>query len=109
MDDKLFPVAISLLTGLVLAIMLRAPEERYYAAQIADHLGENKDRSFSYGTKGGVDSTLRRLARVGWLTRVPDETDPAVTGRPRRAYYKLSEQGLSEGRRYVDMIRSLLR
>ena len=48
---------------------------------------------------GKLYPILAKLARIGWLAREREDTDPAEAGRPPRFYYRLTADG-AEAARY---------
>jgi DNA-binding PadR family transcriptional regulator len=48
---------------------------------------------------GTLYPILVRLERAGWLTTSWEEIDPVVEGRPARRYYRLTPDGVVNGRR----------
>jgi PadR family transcriptional regulator, regulatory protein PadR len=48
---------------------------------------------------GTLYPVLVRLERAGWLTKAWEEIDPTVAGRPARRYYRLTPDGIVDGRR----------
>src|SRR5690242_18439079 len=69
---------------LVLQAMLVHPEHEMYGLQICEAAGL---------PSGTIHPILARLERIGWLESRWEETDPSDAGRPRRRYYRLSEDG----------------
>lgn len=108
MDSKSFPFELSLFTAFVLRVILAEPEEHHYAARIFRDLELEKDAPYTFGTEAAVQSILKKLANAGWLTEIPDETDPKVTGKPRRTYYKITAVGQLEGGRYIAIVRDCM-
>jgi PadR family transcriptional regulator, regulatory protein PadR len=67
-----------------LAVMLRDPGAQYYGLELAESVGLRK---------GTLYPALARLEAAGWLTSGWEQIDPRREGRPRRRYYRFTEEG----------------
>ena len=77
-------------TQLVLRAMLAEPASEMYGLQICTAAGL---------PSGTIHPILARLEReFGWLTSRWEDVVPAEEGRPRRRYYKLTEDGAERAR-----------
>lgn len=47
---------------------------------------------------GKLYPILGRMTHAGWLTRAPEDIDPAKEGRPARYMYRLTERGTRQAR-----------
>jgi DNA-binding PadR family transcriptional regulator len=47
---------------------------------------------------GTLYPVLQRLQQAGWVAAQWEEIDPAAEGRPARRYYRLTPQGVADGR-----------
>jgi PadR family transcriptional regulator PadR len=74
---------------LVLRTMLADPTREMYGLQICQDAGL---------PSGTIHPILARLEGLGWLRSRWEETDPQEEGRPRRRYYKLTEDGAERAR-----------
>ena len=76
-------------TQLVLRAMLAEPTREMYGLQICTGAGL---------PSGTIHPILARLEGLGWLTSRWEDAIPAEEGRPRRRYYKLTEDGAERAR-----------
>ena len=77
-------------TQLVLRAMLAEPTQEMYGLQICTAAGL---------PSGTIHPILARLEReFGWLESRWEDAVPAEEGRPRRRYYKLTEDGAERAR-----------
>lgn len=76
-------------TQLVLRALLAEPTHEYYGLQICEAAGL---------PSGTIHPILARLEGLGWLESRWEEIDPAEEGRPRRRYYRLTEDGAESAR-----------
>ena len=77
-------------TQLVLRAMLAEPNQEMYGLQICEKAGL---------PSGTIHPILARLEREhGWLESRWENVKPEVEGRPRRRYYKLTEDGAERAR-----------
>ena len=77
-------------TQLVLRALLAKPTQEMYGLQICTAAGL---------PSGTIHPILARLEReFGWLTSRWEDAAPAEEGRPRRRYYKLTEDGADRAR-----------
>ena len=75
---------MTLTVQLVLRAMLAEPSREMYGLEIGGEAGL---------PSGTVHPILARLERFGWARSSWEDTDPATAGRPRRRYYRLTEDG----------------
>ncbi|MER6813581.1 helix-turn-helix transcriptional regulator [Spirillospora sp. NPDC000708] len=80
---------MTLATQQVLRTLLTEPTQEFYGLQIGQAAGL---------PSGTVHPILARLERLGWLESHWEEVDPAEQGRPRRRYYRLTEDGAEHAR-----------
>jgi PadR family transcriptional regulator, regulatory protein PadR len=76
---------ISLQTLRVLKVLVEQPSQQHYGLEILERTGLSA---------GSLYPILGRLEAAGWLTGEWETIDPAVEGRPRRRYYRLTSTGL---------------
>jgi DNA-binding PadR family transcriptional regulator len=76
-------------TQLVLRAMLAEPTQEMYGLQICEAAGL---------PSGTIHPILARLEGLGWLESRWEDANPAEEGRPRRRYYKLTEDGAERAR-----------
>jgi PadR family transcriptional regulator PadR len=74
---------------LVLRAMLGEPTREMYGLQICQQAGL---------PSGTIHPILARLEALGWLQSHWENADPQEEGRPRRRYYKLTEDGAERAR-----------
>jgi PadR family transcriptional regulator, regulatory protein PadR len=82
----------SIETRRVLTIFLDAPREEIYGFELTRAAGL---------PSGTVYPILRRLEDAGWVSSRWETIDQSQEGRRRRRYYRLSEDGVREGRKAV--------
>lgn len=75
---------MTLATQLVLRAMLAEPTRETYGLQICHDAGL---------PSGTIHPILARLERLGWLESWWEAVVPQEEGRPRRRYYRLTEDG----------------
>jgi PadR family transcriptional regulator PadR len=76
---------MTLPTQLVLRALLAEPTQEMYGLEVCAAAGL---------PSGTIHPILARLEREhGWLTSRWEDIDPVAEGRPRRRYYKLTEDG----------------
>jgi PadR family transcriptional regulator, regulatory protein PadR len=63
----------------------------------ADRYGYDLMRATSFPS-GKLYPILAKLARMGWLIREREDTDPTEAGRPQRFYYRLTADGVEAAR-----------
>lgn len=80
---------MTLPTQLVLRALLAEPTHEFYGLQICEAAGL---------ASGTIHPILARLEDLGWLESRWEEIDPAKEGRPRRRYYRLTENGAEAAR-----------
>lgn len=80
---------MTLPTQLVLRAMLEEPTDEKYGLQISEASGL---------PSGTIHPILARLEGLGWLESQWEEVDPHKQGRPRRRYYRLTEDGAERAR-----------
>jgi PadR family transcriptional regulator PadR len=71
-------------TQLVLRALLEHPTREMYGLEICGAAGL---------ASGTIHPILARLERLGWLGSRWEDIDPVKEGRPKRRYYRLSEDG----------------
>lgn len=76
-------------TQLVLRTLLAEPTREMYGLQIC---------SAAVLPSGTIHPILARWQRLGWLESRWEDIKPEDEGRPRRRYYKLSEDGAERAR-----------
>jgi PadR family transcriptional regulator len=92
-------VRISLQTLRVLSALLQSPLDKRYGLELSRATGL---------AAGTLYPILARLERAGWLMSEWEESDPKADGRPRRRYYRLSEDGAEWARdALIDAARTL--
>jgi len=69
---------------LVLRALLAEPAQEMYGLQICEASGL---------PSGTIHPILARLEGMGWLESHWEDVDPQEEGRPRRRYYKVTEDG----------------
>jgi PadR family transcriptional regulator PadR len=81
---------MTLPTQLVLRALLAEPTQEMYGLQICEQAGL---------ASGTIHPILARLEREhGWVTSHWEDISPQDEGRPRRRYYKLTEDGAERAR-----------
>src|SRR5436305_4318798 len=80
---------MTLPTQLVLRAMLAEPTREMYGLQIC---------AAAELPSGTIHPILARLEGVGWLESRWEDIDPIKEGRPRRRYYRLTDQGAERAR-----------
>jgi PadR family transcriptional regulator, regulatory protein PadR len=80
---------MTLTVQLVLRAMLAEPSREMYGLEIGGEAGL---------PSGTVHPILARLEGAGWAQSCWEDTDPAAAGRPRRRYYKLTQDGAERAR-----------
>jgi DNA-binding PadR family transcriptional regulator len=80
---------MTLATQLVLRALLAEPAQEMYGLQIGQDAGL---------PSGTIHPILARLERQGWLESHWEDALPQEEGRPRRRYYKLTEDGAERAR-----------
>jgi PadR family transcriptional regulator, regulatory protein PadR len=80
---------MTLTTQLVLRALLEQPAKEMYGLEICQHAGL---------PSGTIHPILARLEKARWLESRWEQTDPHEQGRPRRRYYRLSEDGAVRAR-----------
>lgn len=86
-------------------IRITLPVIRVLAALTADpgataHYGLDIMRASGLAS-GTLYPILARLTEAGWLEKSWEQLDPAVAGRPARAYYRLTAEALPVARRHL--------
>jgi DNA-binding PadR family transcriptional regulator len=77
-------------TQLVLRVLLGKPTQEMYGLQICEQAGL---------PSGTIHPILARLEREhGWVTSHWEDIKPEEVGRPRRRYYRLTEDGAESAR-----------
>lgn len=81
---------MTLQTQLVLRALLQEPTSEQYGLQLCEETGL---------PSGTVYPIVARLEQVGWLeSRWEDPNEHIAQGRPRRRYYRLTEDGAARAR-----------
>lgn len=87
---KLAGPRMTIPTQLVLRVLLEEPTREVYGLQICEKAGL---------PTGTIHPILARLEKeYCWLTSRWEDINPQVEGRPRRRYYKLTEDGAERAR-----------
>lgn len=89
MNGKPPGLRMTLATQLVLREMLAEPTREMYGLQICQK---------AELPSGTIHPILARLERLGWLESHWEDTVPQEEGRPRRRYYRLTEDGAERAR-----------
>jgi PadR family transcriptional regulator, regulatory protein PadR len=76
-------------TQLVLRALLAEPAQELYGLQICETAGL---------PSGTIHPILARLEGQGWLESRWEDIKPKAVGRPRRRYYRLTEDGAERAR-----------
>jgi Predicted transcriptional regulators len=76
---------VTVAVALVLRVFLEDVTESRYGYDLMRRTGF---------ASGKLYPILARLQRAGWLVREHEDVDPAVVGRPARALYRLSPDGV---------------
>jgi len=76
-------------TQAVLRVLLDDPAARRFGLEIGAVTGL---------PSGTIHPILARLENLGWVQSGWEEIDPSATDRPRRRYYRVSEDGLTAAR-----------
>jgi PadR family transcriptional regulator PadR len=76
-------------TQIVLRAMLAEPTREMYGLQICEAAGL---------PSGTIHPILARFEKLGWLESRWEDAVPQEEGRPRRRYYKLTEDGAERAR-----------
>ncbi|MFI6293974.1 PadR family transcriptional regulator [Nonomuraea sp. NPDC050790] len=76
-------------TQRVLQVLLVDPAREHYGLEICTAAGL---------PSGTIHPILARLEGYGWVTSWWEEADPREEGRPRRRYYRLTEDGAVKAR-----------
>ena len=80
---------MTLPTQLVLRVLLTDPTRELYGLQICAEAGL---------PSGTIHPILARLERLGWVESQWEDIDVHEEGRPRRRYYKMTEDGAERAR-----------
>jgi PadR family transcriptional regulator PadR len=80
---------MTLPTQLVLRALLAKPTQEMYGLQICQAAGL---------PSGTIHPILARFEKLGWLESRWEDTSPHEEGRPRRRYYRLTEDGAERAR-----------
>jgi len=76
-------------TQAVLRVLLADPTADAYGLEIGAATGL---------PSGTIHPILGRLESLGWVRSDWEDIDPKVSGRPRRRYYRLSDEGIAAAR-----------
>lgn len=77
----------------LLSVLVNNPKRDYYGLELAETVGA------SYGN---ILPVLMRLEKAGWLEADWENIDPAKAGRPKRKYYRLSQESMSKAKKQVE-------
>lgn len=80
---------MTLPTQLVLRELLAKPTHEMYGLQLCEQAGL---------PSGTIHPILARLEGLGWVESYWEDIDTRAEGRPRRRYYKLTEDGAERAR-----------
>jgi PadR family transcriptional regulator len=80
---------MTLPTQLVLRALLADPAQEMYGLQVCTEAGL---------PSGTIHPILARLERLGWAESRWEDVDARQEGRPRRRYYRLTEEGAERAR-----------
>jgi PadR family transcriptional regulator, regulatory protein PadR len=80
---------MTLPTQLVLRALLAEPTQEMYGLQVCAAAGL---------PSGTIHPILARFERLGWLESRWEDASPEEEGRPRRRYYRLTEDGAERAR-----------
>jgi DNA-binding PadR family transcriptional regulator len=80
---------MTLPTQLVLRALLAEPTQEMYGLQICTEAGL---------PSGTIHPILARLEHLGWVESRWEDIDAHTEGRPRRRYYKVTEDGAEQAR-----------
>jgi PadR family transcriptional regulator, regulatory protein PadR len=81
---------MTLQTQLVLRVMLAEPASEHYGLQICAETGL---------PSGTIYPIVARLEQLGWVTsNWEDPAEHVTEGRPRRRYYRLTDEGAEQAR-----------
>ena len=80
---------MTIATQLVLRALLAEPAQEMYGLQICAAAGL---------PSGTIHPILARLEGLGWLQSRWEDASPREEGRPRRRYYRLTEDGAEQAR-----------
>jgi DNA-binding PadR family transcriptional regulator len=90
MQEKRTSPRMTIPTQLVLRVLLEKPTDELYGLQICETAGL---------PTGTIHPILARLEKeYGWLTSRWEDINPQTEGRPRRRYYRLTEDGAERAR-----------
>jgi DNA-binding PadR family transcriptional regulator len=88
---------MTLQTQLVLRALLQRPAKEQYGLELCAETGL---------PSGTVYPIVARLEQVGWLeSRWEDPNEHITQGRPRRRYYKLTDDGVEQARTALARVR----
>ena len=76
-------------TQAVLRVLLEDPAARRYGLEIGAITGL---------PSGTIHPILARLESLGWVESDWEDVDPSAAARPRRRYYRISEDGMAAAR-----------
>lgn len=83
----------------VLAIMQHDLDAQHYGLELADEIGS---------PPGSIYPILTRFEQQGLLASELEDIDPAVEGRPRRRYYRLTGEGVRVARAEIAQLQQRL-
>jgi PadR family transcriptional regulator PadR len=88
---------MTLPTQLVLRAMIAEPTRQMYGLEIGHAAGL---------ASGTIHPILARLEACGWLESEWEDLDPHQAGRPRRRYYRLTDDGITYATRALQRVRT---
>ena len=77
----------------LLSVFVNSPVTDFYGLELSELAG------VAYGS---LLPLLIRLEDAGWLNGEWEHIDPAKEGRPKRKYFRLTEDGMARSRELVD-------
>lgn len=77
----------------VVSVFVNNPESDLYGLELSEHTG------IAYGA---LLPLLIRLEEAGWLIGDWEPIDPKVVGRPKRKYFRMSEDGMARAKELVN-------
>src|SRR5215468_2879080 len=83
--------------GVQITIAVARVLREFLSDPSADRYGYDLMQATSFPS-GKLYPILAKLARIGWLVREWESTDPAEVGRPPRFYYRLTADGVEAAR-----------
>ena len=90
-------VIILHMPGVQITVAVARVLREFLSDPSADRYGYDLMQATSFPS-GKLYPILAKLARIGWLTREREDTNPAEAGRPPRFYYRLTADGVEAAR-----------